>query len=146
MGGTGTVTQGQQQQGQPQQQQPKHGRGEFFLLLVLLSMVVCGAANFALYKSMFNAFGPANAYFVSQGVNLLYCVYGGVILAYKTHCTPDITPAMRKVPQRKFALMGLLDSLGTFLTAMGAVFTPGVFQTLLNQSLIPATMLASRPI
>ena len=45
--------------------------------------------------------------------------------------------------QRSFLAMGALDCCGTFLTAMGAVFTPGQLQPLLNQSLIPATMLVS---
>lgn len=39
--------------------------------------------------------------------------------------------------------MGLLDCCGTFLAAMGAFYTPGQVQTLLNQTLIPVTMLAS---
>jgi len=39
--------------------------------------------------------------------------------------------------------MGTLDCFGTFFTAMGAVYTPGVFQTLLNQTLIPCTMFFS---
>lgn len=37
--------------------------------------------------------------------------------------------------------MGFLDNCGTFLTAMGAVYTPGMYQPLLNQTLIPLTML-----
>eukprot|EP00937_MAST-01D_sp_MAST-1D-sp2_P006340 g6340.t1 len=112
-------------------------------MVVMGGMIVTAALNFALYKSMFTAFGPANAYFVSQGVNVLYVIYGGIILAWKLRFTDHITPQMRALPARKFALMGLLDSLGTFLTAMGAVFTPGVFQTLLNQTLVPFTMLFS---
>ena len=32
--------------------------------------------------------------------------------------------------------MGLLDAFGTFFTAMGAVYTPGSLQPLLNQSMI----------
>ena len=39
--------------------------------------------------------------------------------------------------------MAALDCAGTFLAAMGAVHTPGQYQTLLNQSLIPFTMAAS---
>jgi drug/metabolite transporter (DMT)-like permease len=92
---------------------------------------------------MFNAFGPGNSYFVSQGVNVLYVLYGFVPLAYKMAFTPDVTPAMRAASQRPYVIMGLLDSLGTFLTAMGAVYTPGVFQTLLNQTLVPFTLLTS---
>jgi len=39
--------------------------------------------------------------------------------------------------------MGFLDALGTFFTAMGSAYTPGPLQPLLNQTLIPFTMLAS---
>mmetsp|Transcript_96406 Transcript_96406/g.274806 ORF Transcript_96406/g.274806 Transcript_96406/m.274806 type:complete len:438 (-) Transcript_96406:248-1561(-) len=57
--------------------------------------------------------------------------------------TDEITPEMRALPQKRFIIMAFLDCLGTFLTAMGAVYTPGQYQTLLNQSLIPCTMIAS---
>lgn len=36
--------------------------------------------------------------------------------------------------------MGTLDAFGTFFTAMGAVYTPGSMQPLLNQMLIPFTL------
>jgi drug/metabolite transporter (DMT)-like permease len=45
--------------------------------------------------------------------------------------------------QSRFVVMGLLDCLGTFSAAMGAVYTPGQAQTLLNQTLIPLTIAAS---
>lgn len=46
-------------------------------------------------------------------------------------------------PQTRFLVMGVLDCCGTFLAAMGAFYTPGSVQTLLNQTLIPVTMLCS---
>lgn len=39
--------------------------------------------------------------------------------------------------------MGTLDAFGTFFTAMGAVYTPGSMQPLLNQMLIPWCLLFS---
>lgn len=35
--------------------------------------------------------------------------------------------------QKRFIVMGLLDCGGTFLSALGSAYTPGVLQTLLNQ-------------
>ena len=126
------------------------------LIVVLLVLLVSGAVNFVLLKCLYSAYGEAQAFFVSQGINVVYCVYGGLcVYPRMLPCgvgdgvsaavgLEPITPAMRKpAHQRRFLAMGALDCLGTFLTAMGAVFTPGQFQPLLNQSLIPATMLAS---
>jgi len=136
------------------------------MLFVLLgSLVVVGACNFAMFKSMYNAYGEENAYFVSQGVNFLYVVYGGLLVYPRFLCSeyqpirPRRASSLKHSPklpksrfwQRanaidhrwKFLIMGTLDCFGTFFTAMGAVYTPGVFQTLLNQTLIPCTMLFS---
>ena len=44
---------------------PVH-RSQAFLMCTMAGLVLTGAANFATYKAMFNAFGPANSYFVSQ--------------------------------------------------------------------------------
>jgi len=114
--------------------------------------MLVGPVNFLLFRVMFDSFGAPYAFFVSQGVNFLYCVIGGVAL-YPLMWTwdgwrlvPDygtIDKGMRALPQRKFMLMAAMDCAGTFLAAMGAVHTPGQYQTLLNQSLIPCTMAAS---
>lgn len=125
------------------------------LLVVLLLLVGSGSVNFLLLKVMFTAYGEENAFFVSQGVNVLYVIYGGLVtyprllgggvghrLSSWMGLDP-ITPAMRGSPQRRFIVMGLLDCFGTFFTAMGAVHTPGQFQPLLNQSLVPCTMVVS---
>jgi drug/metabolite transporter (DMT)-like permease len=118
--------------------------GDALLFAALGAMIVMGAANFAIYKVMFNAYGTSGAYFVSQGVNVLYVAYGGFCLGYKMYFTNEIDAEMRKGSHKKFIVMGTLDCMGTFLTAMGAVYTPGTFQTLLNQTLIPFTLIFSR--
>jgi len=128
------------------------------LILLLGTLVLVGAANFAMFKSMYNAYGEKNAYFVSQGVNLLYVIYGGLLVyPRQIFCAKDYEPIRHRRrgndkspaqssdidPKLKFLVMGILDCFGTFFTAMGAVYTPGVFQTLLNQTLIPCTMFFS---
>jgi len=128
----------------------------FTLAAVLVFLLLSGACNFVLLKILYNSYGEASAFFVSQGINVLYIVYGGVVvyprllpcgvgpqLSSALGMEP-ITPRMREPRhQKRFLTMGLLDCFGTFLTAMGANFVPGQYQPLLNQSLIPATMLAS---
>ncbi|KAJ1457898.1 hypothetical protein M885DRAFT_586495 [Pelagophyceae sp. CCMP2097] len=121
----------------------RRGHGDVFPALCF--MVFIGPTNFVLYKILFTVYGERSAFFVSQGINVLYVVYGGVAL-YPQMWRKDseITPAMRALPRGPFALMALLDCLGTFSAAMGAVDTDGQLQMLLNQSLVPCTMVASR--
>ena len=103
-------------------------------------MIAVGPSNYVLYKILFAAYGEASAFFVMQGINLLYCVYGGLAL---WQVSGEITPAMRRGRKWPFAAMAALDCLGGLCAATGAVDTPGQLQTLLNQSLVPCTMAAS---
>ena len=54
-----------------------------------------------------------------------------------------ITDEMRASSKVPYALMALLDCLGGLCAALGAARTPGQLQTLLSQSLVPCTMVAS---
>lgn len=116
------------------------------LIAGLLLLMLSGCANFILLKVLFAAYGESAAFFVSQGINVIYCVYGGLIVyprllpsgvgdaLSRGFGLEPITPRMRTWPHlRAFVVMGVLDCFGTFLTAMGAVYTPGQFQTLLIQ-------------
>jgi len=87
---------------------------------------------------------------------VLYIVYGGLVvyprllpcglgarLSRLLGMEPITDRMQDPAHQPRFLTMGLLDCFGTFLTAMGAVYVPGQYQPLLNQSLIPCTMVAS---
>ena len=103
-----------------------------------------GCVNFILVKALYDAFGTQGAFFANQGVNLLYVMYGGSILSYKTLCTRDTSNSEDKTfPQSRFFGLATLDAFGTFFTAMGATFTPLALQQILNQTLIPLTMICS---
>uniref|UniRef100_A0A7R9YEX8 EamA domain-containing protein n=1 Tax=Pinguiococcus pyrenoidosus TaxID=172671 RepID=A0A7R9YEX8_9STRA len=114
---------------------------------ILVAVVLLGPGNFVLYKMMFSSFGDRAAFFVSNAVNFVYVVLGAaaLLVAQKASTLSErlqhaLLPDFRA---REFAIMGLLDGFGTFLTALGAVHTPGPVQTLLNQALLPCTMAAS---
>ena len=118
---------------------------------VLLLVVAFGPLNFVLYKLMFSVYGDELAFFVSQGVNVMYVIYGALAIAAYSASRAAIGQAPGESPgagppsllDHKFITMGFLDCCGTFFTALGAVHTPGPTQTLLNQALIPSTMIAS---
>jgi len=114
----------------------------WWLYSSIISILIVGPLNFVSYKIMYSAYGESRAFFVSQGVNFLYVVYGGFILHGLTR-RGEITDEMKQIPHRKFIIMGFLDSVGGFLAAMGANRTSGSLQQLLNQTLIPITMLLS---
>jgi len=108
---------------------------------VLISL---GCVNFVLLKELYTAYGDQYAFFVNQGVNFLYIVYGGAILYPRMCLTDSVTPTMKALSKKRCVVMGFLDARGTFFTALGAVYTPGSMQPLLNQTLIPWIILVSR--
>ena len=117
--------------------------GRLHLLLIMIGLVVLGGMNFALLKVTYTAYGDRRSFFVNQAINLLYVVYGGAILYPRMVFTNVVTKEMTSFPKKPFFIMGTLDSLGTFLTCLGTAYTPGSITPLLNQLLIPFTMLVS---
>eukprot|EP00163_Fabomonas_tropica_P025399 TRINITY_DN438_c0_g1_i18.p1 TRINITY_DN438_c0_g1~~TRINITY_DN438_c0_g1_i18.p1 ORF type:complete len:183 (+),score=26.29 TRINITY_DN438_c0_g1_i18:31-549(+) len=57
--------------------------------------------------------------------------------------TNDVTKEMREFPKKVFVFMGSLDGLSGFLGAVGGAYTPGQLQTLINQTVIPMTLVFS---
>ena len=150
----------------------KASSSRLVLLTVLMSaLIVVGIANYVLVKVLFVAFKSGNgnstqnatsaffemltaktnssddgsrySFFVNQGINFFYIVVGGIMVYPRMCCTNDITPEMKKIPHKIFVIMALLDSFGTFFISMGAVYTPGQIQPLIQQALIPLTMVFS---
>ena len=115
----------------------------WYTICMMILLVTLGSFNFILVKAMYNAYGSKYAFFANQGVNFLYIVYSGVVLYQRKTCTTDITPEMYLFSHWKLLFLAFLDAIGTFLTGMGSAYTPMQFQPILNQTLIPCTMLAS---
>ncbi|GMI07739.1 hypothetical protein TrVE_jg5007 [Triparma verrucosa] len=112
------------------------------LASLVFALLTVGMANTLSYKVCYAVYGEKYAYFVSNGINALYVVFGGCIL-YPRYCKNEIPKELLNQPQYKFVVMALLDAFGTFFSAMGSVHTPGYLQTILNQTLIPILMLVS---
>lgn len=113
------------------------------LCFILALLVILGTINFVLVKEMYSAYGDQYAFFVNQGVNCLYCIYGGAYLYPRMWFSNVVTKEMYAASKWRFLAMGTLDALGTFFTAMGAVYTPGSMQPIINQMLIPFTICIS---
>ena len=111
-----------------------------YIFSLVTILCILGAANSVLMKLTANAFGQDYAFFVDQGNNVLYLLFSVGSVLYKMKRTTDIGAQEYAFPQYKFLLMAAADGAGTFLSSLGAVYTPGNYQTLLNQTLIPVTM------
>lgn len=85
--------------------------------------MVVGPFNFLLFRILYSMFGAQYAFFVSQGINLLYCVIGGLVLYpkmwdFSNKLKPnysEITQEMRMLPQSRFIMMAFLDC-GMFIS------------------------------
>lgn len=115
---------------------------KYKLALIMCLVIILGPANFVLYKIMFEAYGSEGSFFVSNAVNLIYVLIGGVVLGI-AEWKGEIDDEVRNTSHAKFMVMASCDGLAGFLAAMGAVYTSGAVQQLLNQTLIPFTMLMS---
>ena len=115
---------------------------KYKLAFIMCLVIILGPANFVLYKVMFEAYGSDGSFFVSNAVNIIYVLIGGVVLGI-AEWRGEIDDDMRNTSHAKFLVMASCDGLAGFLAAMGAVHTSGAMQQLLNQTLIPFTMLMS---
>mmetsp|Transcript_44015 Transcript_44015/g.71630 ORF Transcript_44015/g.71630 Transcript_44015/m.71630 type:complete len:468 (+) Transcript_44015:218-1621(+) len=116
------------------------------LLFFLLLTMVVAAGNRIQYKKMLNQYRFKShdyAYFLNQFTVVLYCILAWFVVFYRTHVSKQITPEMKAFPMIKFAIMGLFDALSSYLGTIGGVYTAGQLQTLLDQSVIPLTMVSS---
>ena len=120
------------------------------LVLYLLLSVVIAVANAITWKRTLNRFRATDGsaanleFFVTEWTILLYVLLAALILAYRWLFTSLITAEQKAYPQRKFALMGLLDAVAGLSSSLGGAFTSGQTQVILNQANIPVTMLLSR--
>jgi hypothetical protein len=110
----------------------------YFFLLVLF-----GIANSVTGRYNQMKFGSNYAWFNNQFSTLSYCILAQIITSYKYFFTNDITDEMKAFPVWKFFLFGVFDGLAGFLFSIGAPNTPATLQNIINQTIIPMTMVAS---
>lgn len=126
-----------------------------FPTVLILTTAVCltGSLNDLLSKITANVYTQRYAFFVDQGCNILYAMFSLVPVLFTMvferressswSLKSRLPEGLLRCPQRRFAFMGFLDALGTFLSAVGAPGTPGHLQVVLNQTLILFTMVTA---
>jgi hypothetical protein len=93
-----------------------------------------------------NAFSSPNSnygFFVNQFSSAMYTVQAVVVSLSLVVKSPESWSEALNTPQSVFLIMGLLDGASSTLATMSGANVPGELQTILNQSIIPMTMLTS---
>lgn len=116
------------------------------MVVLLFASVVAASANTVLFKIALNAFSsPTTNYgfFVSQFSTLLYTFQAIVVSAILVWRDPSSKLDVSVKSQPTYVYMGILDAASATLGAIAGVSCPGEMQTILNQMVIPFTMLFS---
>lgn len=111
--------------------------------LFLLSMITA-TANQLLYKMTLNAFSSKTSnygFFVSQFNVMFYMIPAASVSLYRGFQVSNSFSKFRKSNQLIFIWMGLFDAASSMLGTMSGAFCPGGLQTILNQGIIPMTMI-----
>ena len=56
------------------------------LVLLVVSILFVGTLNTLSYKVLYTVYSQRYAYFVSNGINVLYVVFGGMLLYPRMYC------------------------------------------------------------
>eukprot|EP00753_Platysulcus_tardus_P010546 PLAT2833.1.p1 GENE.PLAT2833.1~~PLAT2833.1.p1 ORF type:complete len:420 (+),score=158.05 PLAT2833.1:1048-2307(+) len=95
-------------------------------------------------KHQLDAYGTKYVFFLQELRITLYGLFCTFFIVYRIFVTGSITARMRKsFPLWKFAVLGALDATTDELNVIGGVNTPGEWQVLLRQLLIPFIMVIS---
>ncbi|KAJ1394748.1 hypothetical protein B484DRAFT_271753, partial [Ochromonadaceae sp. CCMP2298] len=114
--------------------------------MLLLLSIVFASANTLLYKITLNAYSSPTtnyAFFTSQFSILLYAINALIVSGVVIWRKPSSWGELKKIPQSIFINMGLLDAACGTLSAIAGVRCPGELQTILNQMVIPITMVGA---
>ncbi|GAM26393.1 hypothetical protein SAMD00019534_095680 [Acytostelium subglobosum LB1] len=121
---------------------PTLTRESMIILLYCTLYVVSGVINSVLLKLTMNSFSNYG-FFLNQLTNYGYIPVFGSVVAYKIVFTNDIPAETRAFPKYKFLIMGALDAVSGYFVIIGGISTSGPLQQLLNQAIIPITMIGS---
>jgi len=104
--------------------------------------VVSGVVNSIYLKKLMNNLNNY-PFFLNQVTNYGYIPIFGAAVLYELRFTKLITKEQRDFPWWKFFTMGMLDAINGYIVVIGGVGTTGTMQQLLNQAIIPVTMIGS---
>jgi hypothetical protein len=144
------------EQPQKQRQQQQHGGGIGMIVLLFFS-IIGAAANSVLFKITLNSFSSSKTnygFFVSQFSTFLYslqALFVSLILLWRERRSSAAGPErslscsslLTYENQSIYFYMGALDAASATLGAIAGAYCPGGVQTILNQLIIPLTMIAA---
>jgi len=104
--------------------------------------VTSGVVNSIFLKKIMNSL-TNYALFLNQVTNYGYIPIFGTAVLYEIFFTKLITKEQRDFPWWKFFVMGSLDAINGYFVVIGGIGTSGTMQQLLNQAIIPVTMVGS---
>eukprot|EP01090_Pellita_catalonica_P023260 TRINITY_DN945_c0_g1_i1.p1 TRINITY_DN945_c0_g1~~TRINITY_DN945_c0_g1_i1.p1 ORF type:complete len:449 (-),score=34.02 TRINITY_DN945_c0_g1_i1:11-1315(-) len=123
-------------------------KNAILVTLVLFYVLTSCITNIS-FKLSINHFQTRYSFFVIQFMNILYVILGIAMLlvlycfSKKRRTRPSKPWTAIAMVQGVFFAIAILDSIGTLLQGIGNQYTPGQYQTLLNQLTIPITMVLS---
>lgn len=117
------------------------------VFIYVTGSIVAAIANSLTYKVMLNKYkaqGHNYEFFANQANVFIYVLFCCVVLTFKAlQVGPRRWLSKQRIPWTKFFYMGCLDAASGFLSTIGGAFVAGSLQNLLNQCIIPATILMS---
>jgi len=112
------------------------------VLLYTVLYVTSGVVNSIFLKKVMNSLNNY-PFFLNQVTNYGYIPIFGAVVLYEILFTTLISPEQRAFPFYKFFIMGALDAVNGYFVVIGGIGTSGTMQQLLNQAIIPVTMIGS---
>lgn len=112
------------------------------LLLYVVLYISSGVINSLMLRKVMTAF-QNYPFFLNQLTNYGYIPIFGAVVVYEMFLTKLINREMRIFPSWKFAIMGALDAVCGYFVIIGGIYTSGPMQQLLNQAIIPVTMVGA---
>ena len=125
---------------------PSASHSSTAMITLLFASVLAASANTVLFKIALNAFSSKTTnygFFVSQFSTLLYTLQAIIVSVILLWRSPRSKLDMSVSSQPTYMAMGFLDAASATLGAIAGVNCPGELQTILNQMVIPFTMLFS---
>jgi len=117
-------------------------KAALILLLYVFLYVTTGVINSIFLRKVMTAF-QNYPFFLNQLTNYGYIPIFGAVVAYEMFFTKLISKEMRVFPAWKFLIMGALDAVCGYFVVIGGIYTSGPMQQLLNQAIIPITMVGA---
>jgi drug/metabolite transporter (DMT)-like permease len=124
-----------------------------FLTAIVGFSIVGAVANAITFKRLLNKYRSTPSpqipdhnyeFFVNQFNVFIYVFMCLVIVASKAIAVgPRRWLKKQNIPWKKFVVMGLLDAGSGFMSTIGGAYCEGSLQTLLNQCIIPGTIILS---